>query len=794
MRRRPQTDRPMHRNPPRRRARPLPFTRAAVLGLAGCGGADKREVDAVDVISEAEVSGWHVRLRGDGAVDLAGPRGQPIEGLRLLRGTGSASVEMRVGSYLFSDVQAAIDEEPITTIDAGGPVLRLQTASGALELTADGPQRLRLRLAGAAGDDRLGVAADCVAEDHFLGAGLHAFDVDHVGEAFFLWVSEPGIGKVDSEEPPADWFTKGTRHSSSFPMPWLLRPHLSHGLLLDADGRVDLDLCHSDGGRFSMLAWDTDVVELILVVGDDPLDVLAGQAGVVGRAPLPDPWVFGPWNDAIRGPEVVRAHAAALRAAGAPSSAIWSEDWRGSIDSPVFGYHPGPDWGLGEELYTDADVMIGDLDRLGMRWLAYFAPFLTVGTETYAAAEAAGVVLQGPDGGASTFPGPFLEPISVVDLSEEAGRAFVAEATGEAAALGIGGWMADFAEWLPADAALADGRSGQAAHNRYPEWWQEAHRAGAAAGDRVSFFARSGWVRTPGLAPVVWAGDQRTSWEVDDGLPSVIPMGLGAGASGVPLFTHDVGGYQSATNPPRDRELLLRWAALGAYSPILRTHHGNQSLDNVQIDSDPELLAAWAALAAAHTATLPYRHGLAAQAAAGGPPLVLPPALVFPGDDPARVDAWMLGAALLVAPVVEPGVSGREVALPPGPRWLRWPQLTPAESGWVEAPLGDIPVFLAEGSLVPLLRDAPDTTWAPAGGLGAGLVGLADVDSDRELVIFGAGGAFTEADGTTYTLVGAPTAAAELTVEGDVLDVALGGATLQIRGPVTRSYHLRLLP
>ena len=787
----------MRPNTSRRAARPLPcaiWLGALLLGLGGCGDGGKATGGGEDSVTEATLGGWTARLRPDGALDLEGPRGQPVEGLRLLRGTGSATVEMRVGSYRFTDVQAQVDEEPLTALRRDGEVLRLQAGAGVIELREDGPQRLRLRLQGAAADDRLGVAADCTSADHFLGAGLHAFDVDHVGEAFYLWVSEPGIGKVDSEEPPADWFTKGTRHSSSFPMPWLLRPHLNHGLLLDADGRVDLDLCHTDAGRFSMLAWDTAAVELVIVVGDDPRDVLRGQAGVVGRAPLPDAWVLGPWNDAIRGPEVVRGHAAALRAAGAPSSAIWSEDWRGAIDSPVFGYHPGPEWGLGEELYTDADVMIDELDGQGFRWLAYFAPFLTTGTQTYAEAEAAGAVLQGPDGQPSLFPGPFLEPISVVDLSGPAGMAFVEARTAEAATLGIGGWMADFAEWLPTDAALADGRTGQAAHNRYPEWWQQAHAAGAAAGDRVAFFARSGWVRTPGLAPVVWAGDQRTSWDVDDGLPSVIPMGLGAGASGVPLFTHDVGGYQSATNPPRDAELLLRWAALGAYSPILRTHHGNQSLDNVQIDSDPALLAAWAALAAAHTALLPYRMGLAADAAAGGPPALLPPALVFPADDPARVDAWMLGGALLVAPVVEPGVEGREVALPPGPRWRTWPALTPAESGWAAAPLGEIPVFLAEGSIVPLLVEAPDTTWAPAGGLDAGVVGLAEVDIARELVIFGAGGRFTEADGTTYTLVGTPTSAAELTVEGDVLDVDLGGATLQIRGPVPRSYRLRLQP
>ena len=108
---------------------------------------------------------------------------------------------------------------------------------------------------------------------------------------------------------------------------------------------------------------------------------------------------------------------------------------------------------------------------------------------------------------------------------------------------------------------------------------------------------RSGWARTSALAPIVWAGDQRTSFDRDDGFPTVLAMGIGMGASGVSLFTHDIGGYQSVGNPPSTRELWFRWASLGAFTPIMRTHHGAFDTDNWQFDSDDATTEHFAAMA-----------------------------------------------------------------------------------------------------------------------------------------------------------------------------------------------------
>jgi alpha-glucosidase (family GH31 glycosyl hydrolase) len=284
---------------------------------------------------------------------------------------------------------------------------------------------------------------------------------------------------------------------------------------------------------------------------------------------------------------------------------------------------------------------------------------------------------------------------------------------------------------------------------------------------------------------VVWAGDQRTSFDTDDGFPTVIPLGLGLAASGVPnAFAHDVGGYQSLGNDPSDKELWFRWAALGAYTPVMRTHHGAFADDNWQFDSDDETTEHWAAMGREHARLFPYLFGLAARASDDGVPMLLPPAFLYETEW-GRMDAWLLGDALFVAPVLERGVDGRDVELPGGVDWYSWPDLAPAQSGWFDADLTEIPVFAAANTTVPTLAEAPDTLTAATAD---GVTDLDDVDGARVVYVFGDGGRFLEADGTLYLPRGAATGSGEGTATFESGELEVAGVTVEISGPRERTY------
>jgi alpha-glucosidase (family GH31 glycosyl hydrolase) len=735
--------------------------------------------------------------RNDGTID-ASHAYYPgtLDGLALDGGTASADVTMQFGAFRWDAVETrTVAPTAFRDIPADEPILvRVEDADGDLGIlgvtAVDGVLVLDWS-PGLANSGRVGFTADCGSDPHFLGLGGHAFDVDHAGEAFSLWVSEPGIGKVDTDVPPDDWYVRGTRHATSFPVPFLLRPEQSAGLLLDTTARVDLDLCASDPDRFSAAAWTGGPLRVAWLVDDAPMDPVATLARSTGAPDLPPPWVFMPWNDAIRGSDRVREVAATLRAAGAPSSVIWTEDWKGAEQTSV-GYHLTGEWFLDTALYPDAVTLAADLEADGFAWLAYFSPFVTEDTATWDSAVSADALIRNGNGNEYTFTGVTFEATSIVDLSGAEGREWATAYMQDAIDVGFDGWMADYAEWLPTDAVLADGDP-WLAHNAYPLAWQETN-ADALAGHDGTFFVRSGWIGTSGLAPVVWGGDQRTSFDTDDGMPTVVALGLGLSTSGVPVFTHDVAGYQSIGNPPSDKELWFRWASLGAYSPILRTHHGAFDSDNWQFDSDAETLAHWTSVAREHVRLFPYRYGLAARAVDDGVPMLRPVAFEVGGAAWDRTDAWMLGHALLVAPVLEAGATGRDVDLPDAVRWFDWATRAPAASGFHDAPVGAIPVFVREGTVIPTFDPArlPDTA---RGGDPATLTTLDEADVARVVYVFGAGGTFEEADGTTYAVLGTPTTAAEATVLTlDSGEVEVGGVTVAIDGPMSRSYTVVVTP
>ncbi len=761
----------------------------ALLLLTAC----KEEVPSYPLFEDLDVGTFLVSNTRSGLTVSHGVHGTLLRDLRIASGSGDAHTEMTFGAFRFTDEQVDLRDQSLIELGQHqGSSLRLTVVDrrdevlGELLLTSDDSAQLTVDWDAAGPDEgplgRLEISFACEPDESVLGLGSHAMDVDHVGQAFPLWVSEPGIGKSTDEDEPADWPLRGTRHASSYPVPWLLRPRSHMGLLVDTGARVDVDLC-ATSDRIAMQVWEDDPT-LALIAGDRPLDILDTLGGIVGRPPLAPPWAFAPWNDAIRGPERVREVAATLRAAGAPSSVIWTEDWKGAQELAT-GYRLGEEWQVDRDLYPDVEDLDAELEALGFKWFAYFAPFVSLDSDTGRDAAAADVLIHDQDGEIYWFTGVTFEPVTLVDLSDTPGRDWARDRLTSCRDLGFDGWMVDYAEWLPTDAVLASGQDARLVHNRYPEQWQSLNNEVFDGRDGTTF-CRSGWHGTQDDCPIVWVGDQRTSFDTDDGFATVIPLSLGLSASGVPITTHDVAGYQSVGNAPSTKELWFRWAALGAFSPVLRTHHGSFDTENWQFDTDTETLDHWVAMATEHMRLWPYRYGLARLASEHSTPMVLPTSFLFDGEDPNRMDAWMLGEALLVAPVLEEGMDHRNVDLPEGD-WFDWWTLAPATSGTVEAPWTHIPVFARSGTVVPTFDTVPDTL---TGGADADLVDLDEADAARVLTVFGTGGRFTEADGTTYAVDGTASSG-ETTATLTDGTIAVGGLTVTVTGaPRERSYRV----
>ncbi len=741
------------------------------------GAEDRVLLDGLLPSAEADapsLSGFAVRHQ-DTDYEMQFGAFKPVETAhgpwRVVRG-------VRVNQGTLLDGDEALDEgaaaagETLTRIDllaTDGAVL------ARLHLTAPDPGHLHVAIEPGDGPERrLSWGFACSADDHFTGFGAQTWDVDHRGQTVPCMVEEQGIGKEPHDRYDGPWFVMGRRHSSHLPIPQYLSRR-GYILTAETDGRPVFALCSEQDHAARVELTIPATVHLF--DGPDPAQAIERATATFGRPRLPPRVAFAPWLDAIFGSDNVRRVATKLREENIPVSVIWTEDWRGGHWADEEAYRLDEEWEVDRSLYPDFEALADDLHEQGFHLHVYFNPFVYEGSMAWEQTAPHGWLVQGQDGQPYTFTGAKFSATGLIDLDHPDAVAWAVGKMQDAIALGADGWMNDFAEWLPTDAHTHAGPSSIERHNVYPVKWQEVARAaidGVDDGVERLFFGRSGWFGTPELADVIWAADQRTSMHVDDGLPTIIPMGVGLGLVGISTYGHDIAGYQSATNPGSTKEVFFRWTELGAWSPVMRTHHGAQPPGNWSWEHDEATIDHFRRYAALHMSLVPYFEGLAAQASDNGMPIWRALAIDYPEDAAVWpiTDEVLVGPFVLVAPVVTEGATERSVYLPAG-RWYPWDVGAPIDGGQrveVDAPLEHIPAFARAGAIVPTYPPGVMTLVNAS----AEVPGPEGVGDDRVIYAFlGADGSFSEASGLRYAIVHRADAS------GDALTLTWGGAPLE---------------
>ncbi|MGW3476396.1 glycoside hydrolase family 31 protein [Streptomyces althioticus] len=249
----------------------------------------------------------------------------------------------------------------------------------------------------------------------------------------------------------------------------------------------------------------------------------------------------------------------------------------------------------------------------------------------------------------------------------------------------------------------------------------EGLRDEVPADERPLVLSPSGWAGSQRYGGV-WSGEGAAGWP---GLRTSLAQVVGLGLCGVPLSGPDVsgGGEVGAS------ELYVRRLQLAAYLPLLRTGAVGPAGGGPWEYGAVVLGHARVALGERRR-LLPYFVTLAHLARRTGAPMVRPVWWPAPEERELRdcEDAFLLGDALLVAPVLEPGAVRREVRLPRG-RWYDTATGRAYEGPakvLVDAPLERIPVFARAGAVLPVRGEDGGTgleVWAPAPGRsGGGLV------------------------------------------------------------------------
>ncbi len=197
-----------------------------------------------------------------------------------------------------------------------------------------------------------------------------------------------------------------------------------------------------------------------------------------------------------------------------------------------------------------------------------------------------------------------------------------------------------------------------------------------------------------------WTGDNTTSW---DALRWNIRTGLQMSLSGMFNIGHDVGGFAGPSPGP---ELFVRWVQACCLNPRMVMNSWKADGTTNVPWLHPEVTHHVAAAIRLRYTLMPTLWSLFERAHALHQPIIRPTFYDFPDDEScfADCDDFMLGDALLVAPVVEQGATERRVYLPKGPQaWFDFATGQRFEAGQlhvVAAPLNCLPLFAKAGASI----------------------------------------------------------------------------------------------
>ncbi|MEO7760444.1 MAG: glycoside hydrolase family 31 protein, partial [Casimicrobiaceae bacterium] len=222
--------------------------------------------------------------------------------------------------------------------------------------------------------------------------------------------------------------------------------------------------------------------------------------------------------------------------------------------------------------------------------------------------------------------------------------------------------------------------------------------------ERVFSVTRAG---CPGIQRYAqsWSGDNTTSWHT---LKWNIRMGLTMSLSGMFNTGHDIGGF---AGPVPDAEMLVRWMQSGALNPRCIMNSWKADGRTTTPWLHPEVTAIIRETIKLRYRLMPYLYTQYWRAHKFGEPILRPTFYEFEDDEQAFADCdeFMVGNALLVAPVVEAGATQRHVYLPTtADGTTEWVDFwtgdyhAGGEHVTVEAPLDRLPIFVRAGTVLPM--------------------------------------------------------------------------------------------
>jgi alpha-glucosidase len=554
-------------------------------------------------------------------------------------------------------------------------------------------------------------------EDAIFGLGEKGGRHNRRGRDFTMWntdvLSPAETAEFTAGKEPGD--PRGDRTSVDFDPFYVTIPFFYHqnypsgtmvGSFLDNGYRGTYEFSAPEEYRISFTGGQ--YTEYIFA-GPDMPTILTSYTWLTGRMSLPPLWALGyhqcRWFDYTQ--DAVEAIGQRHRDNHIPCDALW-------LDIEYMDGYRVFTWNT--ERFPDAPGMLQRLSDKGFRVITIIDPGVKydpgyavfdqgLERDVFCKTEGGDIYVGQVWPGNTAFP----------DFVTEEARAWWGELNAAHVQSGLAGIWNDMNE--PATGTISPLTmrfgNGEYSHAHYRNQYALLMAMGTTEGlrksmpDRRTFIlSRSGFAGIQRYA-ANWMGDNLSRW---DHLWVSITMGSGFGVSGQPFVGADIGGFAGASNA----ELFLRWMQYGTLTPFCRNHSEIGNIDQYAWAFGSVVQTMARAAIELRYRLLPYIYTAFWRASETGEPVQRPLVFDYQYDGVVRDldDQYLFGKDLLVAPVLEPGVTHRQVYLPAG-EWYDWhtDELVGGERFLVAAtPMDRIPIFARAGAVIPMWPEAPQST------------------------------------------------------------------------------------
>ena len=500
------------------------------------------------------------------------------------------------------------------------------------------------------------------ADEMIFGCGESATGLNKAGQKVNLFVTDPQGPETDQMYKPIPFFMSNR----------------GYGMFMHTSAPVTCDFGATYIGLNKMFMGDENL-DLFVFFGE-PKDILDEYTDLVGKPGMPPLWSFGTWMSRItyfsekEGYDV----AANIRKNKYPCDVI-------HFDTGWFDVDWQCDYKFSENRFQNPQQMLKDLRSQGFHVCLWQLPYFTPKNRYFSELIEKDMYVKNGNGEL-----PYEDV--VLDFSNPETVKWYQDKLAGLLNIGVSAIKVDFGEAAPLNGIYASGKSGWYEHNLYPVRYDMAvSEITKKLHNENIMWARAAWAGSQRY-PLHWGGDAATT---NTGLLGTLRAGLSFGLSGFSFWSHDMGGFVKST--PED--LYCRWIPFGFLTSHTRAH-GAPPTEPWLYDSK-RVQDVFRKSAEMKYRLMPYVYAQAKECTEKGLPMLRALFVEFP-DDPGAWkvdDEYLFGSQILVAPLLESGMTGRTVYLPEG-KWIDYQTEKVYEGGWHRIEAGSLPIIM-------LVRDGP---------------------------------------------------------------------------------------